>query len=419
MLNKSLDYKNQSTQIVKKTLLTLSILVLARLGVFIPILGIDHHEFQMSVAKNSFVSFLNVFSGGGFSTIGIFALGIVPYINASLIIQLLVKAIPYLENLQKEEGENGRQKLIQLTRYLTLVWGILQSITVALWIKPYVFNWNLHFIINITLTLTCGSIIILWFSELITNKGFGNGASLLIFQNIISNIPNTLKKLHINFDNFTDIVKLCSVSTIFIFMLIITVLIQEGIRNIEIISARQLTQELSTNMRNYLPLKLNQGGVMPLVFASAIIAIPKYFTNNIQQQGTKNLVYYIFFHSYFYLLLYLIFIVLFSRFYGSIIMNPNDIANNLKKMGVSIPKIRPGKTTSTYLQKIFDRLVIISSISLFFIALIPSIIENITEFQLLANFGATSLIILVGVSIETGKQVQAYLVSLKYRDMSE
>lgn len=412
-------FLNNKQQFISKAFLTLTILMLARLGIFIPVLGIDHHEFQASIAKNSFVSFLNIFSGGGFSTIGIFALGIVPYINASLVMQLIIKAIPYLEKLQKEEGENGRQKLTQITRYLTLIWGILQSITIVLWVKPYVFNWNLHFIIDTILTLTCGSMIILWFSELITEKGFGNGASLLIFQNIISSVPKTLYKLQIHFDSFPDIIKLCSLCIILILMLIITIITQESIRNIEIISSRQLNQNLNASMKNYLPLKLNQGGVMPLVFASAAIAMPEYFIHSIKQYQIKNLIYSLLVNSPFYLLLYLILITFFSQFYCSLVMNPNDIADNLKKMGVSIPKVRPGTRTSIYLQKILNRLTIVGSFSLFLIALIPSIIEYTTHFPLSRSLGATSLIILVGVSIDTGKQIQAYIISLKYKKMNE
>nr|YP_009297683.1 preprotein translocase subunit SecY [Hildenbrandia rivularis]AOM67227.1 preprotein translocase subunit SecY [Hildenbrandia rivularis] len=405
-------------QFTRKTILTLAILTLSRLGIFIPVLGIDHNEFQNSINNNNFINFLNIFSGGGFSTIGIFALGIVPYINASLIMQLLIKAVPQLENLQKEEGENGRQKLVQFTRYLTLAWGLIQSSTVAFWIKPYVFNWNFYFIVDTVVTLTSGSIIMLWFSELITDKGFGNGASLIIFQNIISSIPKTFNGLQININNGLDITKLCLISIVFTLTLIITILIQEGIRNIEIISARQLSQEWAVNIKNFLPLKLNQGGVMPIVFASAAMVLPRYLAGSLEHIQIKSLIIHMFSNSPFYLSIYLILVIVFSQLYSSLVMNPDDIAANLKKMGVSIPKVRPGRITSIYLQKILNRLTFVGSIFLFLIALVPSIIENITNFEVSRSFGATSLIILVGVSIDTGKQIQAYILSLKYKDIS-
>ena len=167
----------------QKIIYTIITLIVARIGIFIPIPGVDHDTLYNSIGKNAFVNFLNIFSGGGLSTIGMFALGIVPYINASIITQLLTKIIPYLENLQKEEGEAGRRKITQITRYLTLLWAIIQSIAIALWIKPYVFNWHINFIFDCVITLTTGSMITMWLSELITEYGIGNGASLLIFQN--------------------------------------------------------------------------------------------------------------------------------------------------------------------------------------------------------------------------------------------
>ena len=406
-------------QFVKKALFTLTILMFARLGIFIPVPGIDHYAFQNSVSQNSFINFLNIFSGGGFSTIGIFALGIVPYINASLIMQLLIKAIPYLENLQKEEGDSGRQKLNQLTRYLTLGWGIIQSVITTIWIKPYVFNWNLNFVISTIFTLTCGSIIILWFSELITNRGFGNGASLLIFQNIISSAPKALETIKFDITNVTNLIRICSTLAIFLLMLAITIIVQEGVRNIKVVSARQLNKQTSKDIENYLPLRINQGGVMPLVFASAAINIPSYFLGSLGQTQIHNFISLLFSNSLFYLLLYFALIILFSQFYSSLIMSPDDIASNLKKMGISIYEIRPGRTTSSYLNKTLRRLTIIGSVSLLFIALMPSIIEKFLRFQLFKNFGATSLIILVGVSIDTGKQIQAYLISSKYKSMSK
>ena len=391
----------------------------ARLGIFIPVPGVDHYAFQNSVSQNSFINFLNIFSGGGFSTIGVFALGIVPYINASLIMQLLIKAIPYLDNLQTEEGDSGRQKLNQITRYLTLVWGILQSIITTLWIKPYVFNWNINFVVSTISTLTCGSIIILWFSELITNKGFGNGASLLIFQNIISSAPKALEAIKFDITNATNFIRLCFTLAIFLLMLAITVMVQEAVRNIKVVSARQLNKQTSQDVQNYLPLRINQGGVMPLVFASAAINIPNYFIANVGQTQVRHFISLLFSNNLFYLLLYFALIILFSQFYSSLIMSPDDIADNLKKMGISIYEIRPGKTTSFYLNKTLTRLTIIGSISLLFIALMPSIIEKFLRFQLFKNFGATSLIILVGVSIDTGKQIQAYLISSRYKNMSK
>jgi preprotein translocase subunit SecY len=402
--------------LIKKISITICILSLARLGIFIPIAGIDHDAFYSTISNNSLINFLNIFSGGGFSTIGVFALGIVPYINASLIVQLLTKLIPRLEKIQKDEGELGRQKITQITRYLTLCWAIIQSIAISFWVKPYVFYWNTFFLIDTILSLTTGSMIIMWLSELITEKGIGNGSSLLIFQNIISSIPQQIK-IFIN-NNAQEIwLKVSSFCFSFILMLILTVLIQEGLRKITIISVRQLLTKNTLNSQSYLPLKLNQGGVMPIVFASASITIPSYLKEITSQVGLQKISNLFTYNSPLYILLYGILIIVFSYFYASIILNTQDMAQNLKKMGASIPNIRPGEETNKFLKKIINRLTFLGAIFLFIVALVPSIISHITQIDTFKGLGATSLLILVGVAIDTAKQIQTYIISEQYESL--
>nr|YP_010986134.1 protein translocase subunit SecY [Polyopes affinis]WOL37052.1 protein translocase subunit SecY [Polyopes affinis] len=403
----------------RKILITLLILLFARLGIFIPIPGIDHDSLENSLGQNGIINFLNIFSGGGFSTIGIFALGIVPYINSSIIMQLLVKIIPQLEILQKEEGEAGRQKITQTTRYLTLLWAILQSIAIALWIKPYVFTWNYSFIIDCILTLTTGSLIIMWFSEVITEYGIGNGASLLIFQNIISGIPKNLKNYTINIYSKETITQVFILLLCFIGMLIITILVQEGTRKVAIVSARQLSKMNELNPQSYIPLKLNQGGVMPIVFASAAMALPTYLLRQLSNSNSSSILQLFSPNSILYLPLYCIFIITFSYFYSSLILNPEDLAKNLKKMGASIPNVRPGLDTTKYLEQITYKLTFLGAIFLFIIALVPSIISNITQINTFKGLGATSLLILVGVAIDTAKQIQTYIISQQYDNIME
>lgn len=408
---------NSQNTLTRKLLVTLLILILARLGIFIPIPNIDHDTFYSSIGQNALVNFLNIFSGGGFSTIGMFALGIVPYINASIIIQLLTKIIPELENLQKEEGEAGRRKITQITRYLTLIWAITQSFAIALWIKPYVFNWNLNFIIDCILTLTTGSVIIMWLSELITEYGIGNGASLLIFQNIISGIPKNIQNYSINIFNPKQIAPIIILFFLFLFMLSITILIQEGTKKITIVSARQLNRTNKMDSKSYIPLKMNQGGVMPIVFASAAMTIPSYLIGISNNNIIKNILKLFSPNGPLYIVLYGILIIIFSYFYSSLVLSPDDIAKNLKKMGASIPGIRPGDNTSKYLKTILDRLTFLGSIFLFSVALIPSVITNITQINAFQGLGATSLLILVGVAIDTAKQIQTYIISERYNSM--
>nr|YP_010471065.1 protein translocase subunit SecY [Synarthrophyton patena]UVF62894.1 protein translocase subunit SecY [Synarthrophyton patena] len=408
---------NLKNTLNKKLTITLLILMLARLGIFIPIPGIDHDTFYSSIGQNTLINFLNIFSGGGFSTIGMFALGIVPYINASIIIQLLTKIIPEIENLQKEDGEVGRKKITQITRYLTLGWALMQSLAIAFWIKPYVFEWNLVFITDCIITLTTGSIIIMWLSELITEHGVGNGASLLIFQNIISGIPKNIQNYSISIFNLEQIKPIFILFFLFLFMLSITILIQEGTKKINIISARQLNKKNKMDSKSYIPLKMNQGGVMPIVFASATMTIPNYLLGISNNIIANNLLKLFSPNGPLYIVLYGILIITFSYFYSSLILSPDDVAKNLKKMGASIPGIRPGENTKQYLKSILDRLTFLGSIFLFSVALIPSIITNATNLNNFQGLGATSLLILVGVAIDTAKQIQTYIISEKYNSM--
>nr|QCI08927.1 SecY-type transporter protein [Wrangelia sp.] len=397
---------NNKSTLKEKIFFTLIILLIARLGIFIPIPGVNHEEFNNSIKQNGLVNFLNFFSGGGFSTIGIFALGIIPYINSSIITQLFTKIIPKLESWQKEEGELGRQKITQTTRYLTLLWAIIQSTSIGFWIKPYTFNWNLSFLFNCIITLTTGSIIIMWFSEIITTYGIGNGSSLLIFQNIISSIPKNLNQYTFTLNNILDIKKIIILTVLCIGILIISIVVQESKRKIIIIAAKQLNE---INPQSYIPLKINQGGVMPIIFASAIMAL----TNNIFNQFK------ILNNIGGYLILYCILILIFSYFYSSLILNPQEITKNLKKMGASIPNIRPGKETNEYLKKTINKLTFIGACFLFLIAQLPFIIFSITHINFFKGLGTTSLLILVGVAIDTAKQIQTYIISEQYDNMIE
>jgi len=412
--------KKNTNDIQSRLLTTVGLLILSRFGTFVPIPGVDHDAFYQSISTNPLVSFLNIFSGGGFASIGIFALGIVPYINASIVIQLATTSIPYLEKLQKEEGESGRQKISQITRYLALAWSIIQSLGIAFWVRPYVFDWNAQFVIEMATALTTGSMLVMWISEQITEKGVGNGASILIFVNIISGLPKLLQQTSSSSNNSATFYQLILLATIFFTMIIGIIFVQEGTRRIPIVSARQLGKGQSQNKTSYLPLRLNQGGVMPIIFASAFLVLPGYIsqiTTNKQilsllaslspNGGNKTI----------YLLFYFSLILFFSYFYASLILNPSDISKNLKKMESSIPGIRPGKATTDYLQKTLNRLTFLGALFLAFIAVIPSIIESITEISTFKGLGATSLLILVGVAIDTSKQIQTYLISKNYENI--
>ena len=415
-----------------RLLVTVGILILVRLGVNIPVPGIDRVAFAQAVQGNAVLGFLDIFSGGGISAVGIFALGILPFINASIIMQLLTAALPSLENLQKNEGEAGRRKISQITRYVALGWSILQSagITIGL-LRPYALDSGPAFIAETTLALTAGSMFVMWLSEVITERGIGNGASLLIFVNIVASLPITLGNT-IDFAQTggrETVAKVILLLLTFLVMIVGIVFVQEGTRQIPIISARrQVGKRLYRERKSFLPLRLNQGGVMPIIFASAMLILPYqagqfirpgeedgFWTgvsrvvvsiSNALNPGTVT-----------YVVVYLVMIVFFSYFYASLIVNPVDMSQNLKKMGASIPGIRPGKATSDYLEKVLNRLTFLGAVFLGLVATVPTAVEGATGVTTFRGFGATSLLILVGVAIDTAKQIQTYVISQRYEGM--
>jgi preprotein translocase subunit SecY len=419
-----------------RLLVTIGLLILARFGVFVPIPGIDRVRFSEAIKDSSVIGFLDIFSGGGISAVGIFALGILPYINASIILQLLTAAIPSLENLQKNEGEAGRRKISQITRYVALGWAILQSVFLsARLLQPYAVNGGGPlFIIETSLALSAGSMFVMWLSELITERGIGNGASLLIFLNIVAALPRTLgQTIELAQTGGRETVgKVVILLLVFLVMIVGIVFVQEGTRRIPIISARrQVGRRLYRERTSYLPLRLNQGGVMPIIFASSVLILPGFLagfarsstntgfgasvnkvliqiTNYLNPNGPA---------PWLYALFYLVLIVFFSYFYASLIVNPVDMSQNLKKMGASIPGIRPGKATSDYVEQVLNRLTFLGAIFLGLVAVVPTAVESATGVTTFRGLGATSLLILVGVAIDTAKQIQTYVISQRYEGM--
>jgi preprotein translocase subunit SecY len=405
-----------------RLLLTIGLLIFVRLGIFIPIPGIDRAAFSQAIEGNSALSFVDLFAGGGLKTLGLFALGILPFINASIIIQLLTAAIPSLEDLQKNEGEAGRRKISQITRYVSAGWAVVQStlLTVGL-LRPFAESWSPLFVAETVLALTAGSMFVMWAGELITERGVGNGASLLIFLNIVATLPQTLGKAF-DLAQTGDRAVVSSVVIlllVFLAMVVGIVFVQEGTRRIPIISARrQVGKRMMLERSSYLPLRLNQGGVMPIIFASTVLTIPVIVAQSFNNAAVANFVStYLGPASIWHNLLYFVLILFFSFFYASLIMQPDDMSKNLKKMGSSIPGIRPGKATTEYVERVLNRLTFLGAIFLAIVAIVPSIIENATPVKVFQGFGATSLLILVGVAIDTAKQIQTYVISQRYEGM--
>ena len=412
-----------------RLLITIALLILVRLGIFIPIPGIDRQAFTAAISNSPVLGFLDIFTGGGISTIGIFALGILPYINASIILQLLTAAVPALEDLQKNEGEAGRRKISQYTRYVAVGWAIIQSIglTVGL-LRPYAPTYGPVFIVQTSLALTAGSLFVMWISELITERGIGNGASLLIFVNIVATLPKTLGNTidYAQTGGREAIAQVVILLLVFLAMIVSIVFVQEGTRRIPIISARrQVGKRLYRERTSYLPLRLNQGGVMPIIFASAVLILPSSLAGFLSNNEDLSSVGQVFVQianslqpgTWTYTIVYSFLIFFFSYFYASLIVNPEDISKNLKKMGSSIPGIRPGKKTEEYLEGVLNRLTFLGAIFLSAVAIIPVFVENATGVTTFRGLGATSLLILVGVAIDTAKQIQTYVISQRYEGM--
>ena len=410
------------TQLKNKIVKILTLLLLVRLGLYIPVPGLDLDIFAQNQNLNPMFGFAKTLLGNSF--IGIGSLGILPYINASIIIQLLTPVIPSMERLQKEEGEIGRQQITRYTRYLTFGWAIALSFGVANFlIKPVMFNWSLFLGFKIVLALTIGSLLSMWFAELITEEGLGNGSSMIIFINIVGSIPNNI--INVVQTTFTssltdNLFVIFKVTLIYLFIVLVIITFQDAYKKVNIVSAKQLSlnpiiqSTQSSEFKNsFIPLKLNQGGVMPLVFSSTIAILLVYpvqqFINLTVGANNSFWVEILQLYSFG---ANLILVVFFSCFYVSLVLKPKDMSENLGKMAYNIPGIRQGKETTKYLEKTINRLAFIGGLFLAFLAFFPLLIGNVFQFTFFKNL--TSLLILIGVITDTTSQIRGYLISSRY-----
>ena len=335
--------------------------------------------------------------------------------------QLLTTIVPALERLQKEEGELGRRKISQYTRYITFVGATIQSYFAANFIRPYVFNWNVELLLEIMLTLITGSLILMWVSELITEEGLGNGTSLLICLNITSSFPKIAQETSLILQTTENLGKVSAVFLSLFVVLFCVIVMQEGTRKIPIVSARQLMFSTKENRnRSFLPFRLNQSGVMPIIFASTFLILPVQISQFVSNTNIKSFL--LMFSptgssQTLYLTLYFSSIFFFNSFYTSVILNPVDVSQNLKKMASSIPGVRPGEETENFLKKTIKNLTLLGSTFLILISAIPIVVQSITQITVLNSLASTSLIILVGTSIEVIKQIRTYEISKSYKEM--
>lgn len=411
--------QSETTALLKaKITKILFLLLLVRLGLYIPVPNIDLDLFSQNQNTNPIFSFAKTLTGSSF--LGIGALGILPYINASIIIQLLVPVLPQLEQLQKEEGEFGRQQITRYTRYLALIWSIILSSAIAFFlVKPIIFDWSISLALEIILALVTGSILSMWFSELITEEGLGNGSSMLIFINIVGSIPNSFSDLNnalFSQASYLDNLRISSQGLIlYLFVVSVIILFQDSYKKINIVAAKQLnlsssdqSQDFSQLKNSYIPLKVNQGGIMPLVFSSTIAVFLAYPVQQLLNLGFVNNS----FLSVYSITINILLVVLFSCFYAGLVLKPDDISQNLAKMAYSIPGIRQGKDTTKYLEKTVARLAFLGGLFLAFLAFFPLVVGNILQVNIFKN--VTSLLILIGVITDVTSQIRGYLVARKY-----
>ena len=407
--------------ILKRLLISIGILLLIRIGTFLPVPGINHKDLAFYLERHSVTrSLVSTFSGNDTFVIGLFTLNILPYINASILIQLILGFSPKLAKLQKEGDLAGRRSINRLTRLITLIWAIIQSVSLTIYLKQILFNWNYTLAFEVVVCLTTGAMIVLWLSEIITDYGLGNGTSLLIYTNIIASLPNLSKTLiSQNLDNFTISSEL-GISLLIFASLYGIVFLQEGVRIIPLISSKQLNQssvqDSITSDNYYLPLRFNQAGVIPIILTTAILVVPNYITNlgllpKINLPIALESLSFVYWISYFGLIL------LFSSFYSTIVLNPKDISDQLQKMAVTIPGIRPGIQTTFYLKQVMKRVTLIGATMLAILVTIPNFVASTLNITTLNGLSTTSLLILAGVVLDLVREVKNIYFSNIYSNM--
>lgn len=403
-----------------KIIYSLIMLLFYRLGSHIPIAGIDLSDLNNLVTSNSLISFIDLFSGGSLSRFSVFALGILPYINASIIMQLMSFVIPELKSIM-EEGESGRKRISQLTRYLTVLLAIIQAFVITIGFKSFVlpdisFNF---FLIYSVIGLVAGACLVMYIGELMTENGIGNGASLLIFIGIISQMPFYIKNSYGLIQSGTNPFSVLFMVAVLVFIIFAIVLIQEAQRKIGVQYAKRVVgRKMYGGQSTYIPLRLIQGGVLPIIFASALLQFPLVISNFIPFEVIQT-----FFAKYYtydgvlYNGLFCFLIFFFTYFYTAISFSPSELSQNIKKYGGFIMGVRPGKPTEKFLESIVTKLTFFGATFLSLIALIPIVAAATTNVNSFMGLGGTALLIIVGVSLDLLKQIDSFILQKEYEGM--
>lgn len=403
------------TELRQKVVFTLAMFLVFRAGTHIPVPGVDVSVIEQMFTSGNLFGLLDLFSGGALSKFSIFAMSITPYINASIIMQLITIVVPTFEQWSKE-GEEGRKKLTQITRYGTVLLGFIQAIGMAIGLKAAIINPGIASILLIALTLTAGTTFLMWLGEQITEKGIGNGISLIIFAGIVSRLPDGLLMLYQYLTAGTiNIFNVLLFVIIALAMIVLVIAITQGQRRIPVQYAKRVVgRKTYGGHSTHIPLKVNQAGVIPIIFASSVLMFPVTIAQFVDIAWVKTAAGWFAWGTPLQTVLYALLIVFFTYFYTAVTLNISDMAENMKKYGGFIPGLRPGKPTADYLDRVMTRITLAGSIFLAGIAILPNFIAAVTNIPGL-NFGGTALLIVVGVALDTMKQIEAIVLMRHYQ----
>jgi preprotein translocase subunit SecY len=386
-----------------------------RAGTHIPVPGVNASVIEQLFTSGNLFGLLDLFSGGALSKFSVFAMSITPYINASIIMQLLTVVVPKFEQWAKE-GEEGRKKITQITRYGTVLLGFVQAVGMSFGLKVAIINPGIGSILLIALTLTAGTTFLMWLGEQITEKGIGNGISLIIFAGIVSRLPDGLNVIYQYVKAGTvSIFNVALFLIIAVAMIVFVIAIQQGQRKIPVQYAKRVVgRKMYGGHTSHIPLKVNQAGVIPIIFASSVLMFPVTIAQFIEVGWVKTVAGWFAWGTPLQTTLYALLIIFFTYFYTAVTLNISDMAENMKKYGGFIPGLRPGKPTADYLDRVMTRITLAGSIFLALIAILPNFVVWATSIQGV-YFGGTALLIVVGVALDTMKQVEALVLMRHYQ----
>lgn len=398
----------------KRIIFTLMMLLVFRAGSHIPVPGIDTSQIKAIIERGALFGFFDFVSGGAFKNFTVFAMSITPYINASIIMQLLTIVIPKLEELAKE-GEAGRKVLAQYTRYGTVILALIQAVGMSVGFRSAVIDTSFASLAVIVISLTAGTSFLMWLGEQITDKGIGNGISLIIFAGIVSRLPGSAYQLyHLVRVGTTSIIAVIIFGFVALLVIVGVIAVQQAQRRIPVQYAKRVVgRRMYGGQSTHIPLRVNQAGVIPVIFAMSILLFPStiagFFPNS---RIAASIAEFLKPGGWVYASMYAVLIIFFTYFYTAVVFNPVDVSNNIKKYGGFIPGIRPGRPTAQYLERVMSRITLAGALFLAAIAVMPYILTGFTTLNI--YFGGTALLIVVGVALETMKQLEAQMLMRHY-----